>query len=141
MHSDIYLPASSVYSLSAWSAHRDPQAHYLIETDPLFTSYRSWLSSDYMLQHLGVDPALTQKRLGDGYYEQRLVREQVAQLTGRRFLDEYTSDEQQYQALMNAGVAYAHPHGRCHRIRRVRRPAGRQQHRCGCCADRRQLQL
>ena len=99
------LPTSSLFH-----AAPDPQASYLIETDPLFTSYRSWLSSDYMLQHLGVDPALTQKRLGDGYYEQRLVREQVAQLTGRRFLDTYTSDEQQYQALMNAGVAYAQAH-------------------------------
>jgi filamentous hemagglutinin len=99
------LPTSSLFHSAP-----DPQAHYLIETDPLFTSYRNWLSSDYMLQHLGVDPALTQKRLGDGYYEQRLVREQVAQLTGRRFLDEYGSDEQQYQALMNAGVAYAQAH-------------------------------
>jgi len=99
------LPTSSLFHSAP-----DPQAHYLIETDPLFTSYRNWLSSDYMLQHLGVDPALTQKRLGDGYYEQRLVREQVAQLTGRRFLDEYTSDEQQYQTLMNAGVAYAQAH-------------------------------
>lgn len=99
------LPTSSLFHSAP-----DPQAHYLIETDPLFTSYRNWLSSDYMLQHLGVDPALTQKRLGDGYYEQRLVREQVAQLTGRRFLDEYTSDEQQYQALMKAGVVYAQAH-------------------------------
>lgn len=99
------LPTSSLFHSAP-----DPQAHYLIETDPLFTSYRNWLSSDYMLQHLGVDPALTQKRLGDGYYEQRLVREQVAQLTGRRFLDNYASDEQQYQALMNAGVAYAQAH-------------------------------
>lgn len=99
------LPTGSLFQ-----AAPDPQASYLIETDPLFTSYRSWLSSDYMLQHLGLDPALTQKRLGDGYYEQRLVREQVAQLTGRRFLGEYTSDEQQYLALMNAGVAYAQEH-------------------------------
>jgi filamentous hemagglutinin family protein len=99
------LPPSSLFHTAP-----DPQAHYLIETDPLFTSYRTWLSSDYMLSALALDPALTQKRLGDGYYEQRLVREQVAQLTGRRFLDEYTSDEQQYQALMNAGVTYAQAH-------------------------------
>ena len=99
------LPTSSLFH-----AAPDPQARYLIETDPLFTSYRTWLSSDYMLSALALDPDLTQKRLGDGYYEQRLVREQVAQLTGRRFLDDYTSDEQQYRALLNAGVAYAQAH-------------------------------
>jgi hypothetical protein len=31
-----------------------------------------------MLQQLNVDPTLTQKRLGDGFYEQKLIREQVA---------------------------------------------------------------
>ena len=58
-----------------------PTANYLIETDPRFANYRNWLSSDYMLQALSLDPAATQKRLGDGFYEQRLVNEQVAQLT------------------------------------------------------------
>ncbi len=81
--------------------------HYLIETNPRFTSYRTWLSSDYMLQQLSFDPATMQKRLGDGFYEQRLVREQVAQLTGRRFLDGHASDEAQYQALMDAGITIA----------------------------------
>lgn len=99
------LPASSLFHAAG-----NPHAGYVIETDPLFTSYRAWLSSDYMLSALALDPELTQKRLGDGYFEQRLVREQVAQLTGRRFLDDYSSDEQQYLALMNAGVAYAQAH-------------------------------
>lgn len=79
-------------------------ADYLIETNPRFTNYRSWLSSDYMLQQLAFDPAMTQKRLGDGFYEQRLVREQIAQLTGRRFLDGYANDEAQYQALMTSAL-------------------------------------
>lgn len=43
---------------------------YLIETDPRFADYRQWTSSDYMLRQLAVDPALTQMRLGDGFYEQ-----------------------------------------------------------------------
>ena len=72
-----------------------------------FASYHTWLSSDYLLGQLGMDPTRMQKRLGDGFYEQRLVREQVAQLTGRRFLDGYGNDEAQYQALMNAGLTYA----------------------------------
>ena len=34
-------------------------------------------------------------------------REQVAQLTGRRFLGDYTNDQAQYQALMNNGLTTA----------------------------------
>ena len=85
----------------------DPTAHFLIETDPRFAGYRQWLSSDYMLSQLAYDPATTQKRLGDGFYEQRLLTEQIAQLTGRRFLEGYASDEAQYRALMEAGVTVA----------------------------------
>ncbi|SCK21901.1 filamentous hemagglutinin [Variovorax sp. HW608] len=80
---------------------------YLIETDPRFANYRNWLGSDYLLNNLGLDPNNTLKRLGDGFYEQKLIREQIAQLTGYRYLDGYTSDEAQYAALMDAGVAFA----------------------------------
>ena len=85
----------------------DPSASYLIETDPAFTRYRQWLASDYLLRQLAIDPATVQKRLGDGFYEQQRVREQIAQLTGRRFLDGYASDEAQYQALMNNAATVA----------------------------------
>ncbi|MBL0283432.1 MAG: S-layer family protein [Zoogloea sp.] len=47
------------------------------------------------------------KRLGDGFYEQRLVREQVAQLTGQRFLDGYADDEARYLALLDNAATYA----------------------------------
>ncbi|XAQ44640.1 hemagglutinin repeat-containing protein [Ralstonia solanacearum] len=96
------LPNNSLFRLNP-----NPGGSYLVETDPRFASYRTWLSSDTMLTQLSVDPALTQKRLGDGFYEQKLVREQVAQLTGRRFLDGYSSDEAQYRALIDNGVTYA----------------------------------
>ncbi|BCL99560.1 hypothetical protein MAFF211491_40120 (plasmid) [Ralstonia solanacearum] len=96
------LPNNSLFRLNP-----NPGGNYLVETDPRFASYRTWLSSDTMLTQLSVDPALTQKRLGDGFYEQKLVREQVAQLTGRRFLDGYSSDEAQYRALIDNGVTYA----------------------------------
>jgi len=64
-----------------------------------------------MLVAMGSDPATAQKRLGDGFYEQKLIRDQVAQLTGRRFLDGYASDEAQYRALMNNGVTFAQAYG------------------------------
>lgn len=89
--------------------HVNPQATsgYLVESDPRFTNYRTWLSSDYMLDRLRLDPGLTLTRLGDGFYEQKLIREQIAQLTGRRFLDGYGNDETQYRALLDNGLTYA----------------------------------
>ncbi|WP_439822762.1 hemagglutinin repeat-containing protein, partial [Acinetobacter baumannii] len=89
----------------------DSKAGYLIETDPNFTNYNQWLSSDYMLNALGLDPALQQKRLGDGFYEQRMVQDQITNLTGYRFLEGYASDEEQYKALMNNGVTFAKQYG------------------------------
>uniref|UniRef100_UPI004039F26D two-partner secretion domain-containing protein n=1 Tax=unclassified Variovorax TaxID=663243 RepID=UPI004039F26D len=85
--------------------------NYLIETDPRFANYRDWLSSDYLLNNFGLDPNNTLKRLGDGFYEQQLVREQVAQLTGYRYLDGFSSDDDQFTALMNAGVTFAKAYG------------------------------
>ncbi|HFT0335823.1 TPA: hemagglutinin repeat-containing protein, partial [Klebsiella quasipneumoniae] len=97
---DTQLPVSSLYQI-------DPQAKagYLVETDPRFTNGKAWLASDYMQNQLGVDQAM--KRLGDGYYEQRLVREQIVKLSGGRYLQGYSNDEEQYRALMDAGVAFA----------------------------------
>jgi len=85
----------------------NPNAHYWIETDPRFTDYQQWLSSDYMLDQLGMDPKATHKRLGDGFYEQQLVRDQIGQLTGRRFLEGYANDENQYRGLLEAGATFA----------------------------------
>lgn len=96
------IPNNSLFHVSP-----NPTGNYLIETDPRFANYRTWLSSDYMLSQLSIDPAATQKRLGDGFYEQKLIREQIAQLTGRRFLDGYSTDEAQYRALIDNGVTYA----------------------------------
>jgi filamentous hemagglutinin len=100
----------TVATASLFHPNPDPGAHYLIETDPRFADYHNWLSSDYLLQALALDPNTTQKRLGDGFYEQRLVREQVAELTGKRFIDGYASDEAEYQALMGNAVTFATDH-------------------------------
>lgn len=98
--------AVHIVSSSLFQPSPDVAADYLIETNPRFANYRTWLSSDYMMQQLAFDPATTQKRLGDGFYEQRLIREQVAQLTGRRFLEGNARDEAQYQALMASALTH-----------------------------------
>ena len=95
------MPNSSLYTTNP------DNPDYLIQTDPRFANYHHWLSSDWMLDALRLDPASVHKRLGDGYYEQKLIRDQVAQLTGRRYLGDYQNDEEQYKALMNSGVTFA----------------------------------
>jgi filamentous hemagglutinin len=100
-------PNTTLPNSSLFHTNTNSSARYIIETDPRFANYRTWLSSDYMLTALSLDPALQTKRLGDGFYEQRLIREQVSQLTGKRFINGYSNDEAQYQALMANGVTFA----------------------------------
>ncbi|MCL4982957.1 hemagglutinin repeat-containing protein, partial [Neisseria meningitidis] len=95
------LPSSSLYIINPVNKG------YLVETDPRFANYRQWLGSDYMLDSLKLDPNNLHKRLGDGYYEQRLINEQIAELTGHRRLDGYQNDEEQFKALMDNGATAA----------------------------------
>lgn len=103
---NLKLPVSGLYTYNT-----APGATYLVVTDPRFTQYGRFISSDYMLGQLGLDPQKIQKRPGDGLYEERLMRDQVTQLTGRTFLAGYTDNLAQYTALMNNGVAYAKAFG------------------------------
>lgn len=96
------IPASSLYIVV-----QDSNNNYFIETDPAFADYKSWISSDYFFEKMQSDPEKTAKRLGDGYYEQQLVKNQVLQLTGKRYTGTYKSDEQQYKALLDNAVAFA----------------------------------
>lgn len=96
------LPNNSLYNINP-----DSQNDYLIESDPAFTGYRNWLTSDYMLDRLKLDPNITQKRLGDGYYEQQHIRDQIMMLTGRYYLQDYSTQDAQFKGLMDAGVTNA----------------------------------
>ncbi|MBB4864037.1 filamentous hemagglutinin [Pseudomonas nitritireducens] len=79
---------------------------YLIETNPELTNLKSFLGSDYLLGLLGYDPDQAQKRLGDGLYEQRLIRDAVVARTGQRYIDGMTSDEALFKYLMDNAIAY-----------------------------------
>ncbi|MGG2399252.1 DUF637 domain-containing protein [Pseudomonas sp. SH1-B] len=96
------LPAgqNGLFSLNTNPGHR-----YLIETNPAFANLGNFLNSDYMLGLLGFDPDEMQRRLGDGFYEQRLVREAVRARTGQRYLAGLTSDEAQFKYLMDNALA------------------------------------
>lgn len=100
---DIRLPDSRLFDI-----HPGNQTGWLVETDPRFTQKKRWLGTDYMQQALSTSPDRLMKRLGDGWYEQKLVREQVIALTGQRYLYGYGDDETQLRALMNNGIAFAH---------------------------------
>ncbi|MDR7345617.1 filamentous hemagglutinin [Pantoea alhagi] len=99
-------PNTRLPDTSLFKTHPEPEAGYLIETDPRFTNNKKWLGSDYMQNAFLHDGDNLHKHLGDGYYEQRLVREQVIALTGGRYLADYRDDEAQFKGLMNAGIAF-----------------------------------
>ncbi|MBR8154327.1 contact-dependent inhibition toxin BcpA [Burkholderia cenocepacia] len=81
-----------------------PNANYVIETNPAFTNQKNFISSDYFFGQLGVDLTHIPKRLGDGFYEQQLVRNQVTSLTGKAVLGPYADLQTMYQSLMTAGA-------------------------------------
>ncbi|MCJ1884706.1 filamentous hemagglutinin N-terminal domain-containing protein [Pseudomonas sp. LA21] len=88
------------------TARPDNRHKYLIETNPELTSLKSFLSSDYLLGLLGYDPDKSQKRLGDGLYEQRLIRDAVVARTGQRYINGITDDENLFKYLMDNAIAY-----------------------------------
>lgn len=99
-------PNTTLPDNSLFKVNPSAEVPYLVETDPRFTNERQWLGSDYMQDAFTANGDNTQKRLGDGYYEQRLIREQVIGITGQRYLDGYNNDEEQYKALMDRGITF-----------------------------------
>jgi filamentous hemagglutinin len=96
------LPNNALYRTQS-----DPGSRYLIETDPAYANFKTWISSDAMISALNQSPDNVIKRIGDGFYEQQLVAQQVLSLTGQRFIGDYTNNEAEYKALLNGGVQAA----------------------------------
>lgn len=94
-------------SFTSLFGRASPSQNYLIETNPRFANYKNFISSDYMLNQLGLSPSDTLKRLGDGYYESQLVNAQVKSKTGQTTLAGYANANAQYSALLTAGAAEA----------------------------------
>ena len=101
--SDATVDASLLNSMSQLATN--PNTTYVIETDPNFTNRRNFLSSDYVLSRLKLDPMNVQKRLGDGYYEQQLVMQEIMRQTGKSRLQSGLTAEEQYRQLMDAGIS------------------------------------
>ncbi|AAY90835.1 filamentous hemagglutinin family protein, intein-containing [Pseudomonas protegens Pf-5] len=74
---------------------------YLIETNPALTHLKQFMSSDYLLSNLGYNPDESAKRLGDGFYEQKLIQQAMVARTGQRFIDGQDSNEKLFKHLMD----------------------------------------
>ena len=92
------LPSNVLFNMA-----NDPNANYIVETDPQYTNKKQFLSSNYLLQQ--YDPDHIWKRIGDGYYEQKLITDQIITATGKRYVGDYSNNEAQYKALMDNGLA------------------------------------
>ncbi|MCT7310758.1 hemagglutinin repeat-containing protein [Ralstonia sp. CHL-2022] len=97
---NLTLPNNALYRIIS-----DPGSSVLVETDPRFTNFRQWTSSDTMLSQFHNDPGATLKRIGDGFYEQQLIQQQIVRATGQRFIGDYTNNEDEYKALLANGTA------------------------------------
>ena len=106
----LVAPIQPITLPSLYFVHPETTARYVVETDPRFTNKKQFLSSDYMTEQLGWNPDRVQKKLGDGFYEQELIRNQIMALTGKRYRDGYSSDEESFKALMDQGIAFAKEH-------------------------------
>ncbi|MFT4302717.1 MAG: filamentous hemagglutinin N-terminal domain-containing protein, partial [Desulfovibrio sp.] len=95
------LGSSSMFQYVASPGH-----HYLIETNPLLTKLGNFYGSDYFLSRIGLNMDHQQVvLLGDAYYENRLIQQQIMESTGQRFLQGYSTDADQMRGLMDAAVA------------------------------------
>lgn len=100
--SKITLPNSALYTINT----DDPNLP-VVQTDPAFTNYKQWLTSEHMLEALQSDPNHIHKRMYDGFVELQVVQNSYYQLTGRQITTDYSSAEAGYKALMDSGITFA----------------------------------
>ncbi len=92
------------YGLFVKSKSSDSQ--YLIETNPEFTMYANFISSNYMMEQIEFTPDITTTRLGDDFYENKLIRESIYAQTGRTYLNkDLSNDYDQYKYLMDNAIS------------------------------------
>ena len=94
---------SQVQSLPDSQFRSNPHK-YLIETNPALTDLKQFMSSDYLLSKLGYNPDDSWKRLGDGFYEQKLIQQAVVARTGQHFLAGMNTDEKLFKYLMDNAI-------------------------------------
>lgn len=105
---DLVLPESALFEIND-----DYDADYLVQLGEAIRDYTAFVSSDYFLERLHLDPADMLKRLGDGFYEARLISDSIFSARGIRFLTNHrtaqriASDNEQFHYLMDNAVEAA----------------------------------
>ncbi len=85
---------------------KDPQANFILESNPVMNDLGALFSSDYFTQRANLSLDQEFIRLGDKDWETRQVRDQIMAVTHKRFLnDQITSDSDQYKTLMDNALA------------------------------------
>ncbi|WP_336232515.1 two-partner secretion domain-containing protein [Thalassospira sp. CH_XMU1458] len=82
--------------------------NYVYETRFEHTDFGTFYGSDYFFDQIGFDQSVVEdlpKRLGDAFFDTRLVREQVIAQTGQRFLNTAENDAAQMRQLIEAAAA------------------------------------
>ncbi|HYD85787.1 MAG TPA: hemagglutinin repeat-containing protein, partial [Opitutus sp.] len=86
---------------SYFVSNADPKAKYLVNVNASFgIDPGSAVGSDELFKQLGADPDNVQKRLGDAAYETYLVRQQLVDQLGTKFLDGQKNEADQMAGLM-----------------------------------------
>jgi len=95
------LPSNGLFNLNT-----NPAQNYAIETDPALIDLDDFYGSEYMMSRFGMDPNdEANKRMGDAFYETRLVAKQIRKLAAKRFLsEERTTDTEEFKQLMDNAV-------------------------------------
>lgn len=74
----------------------------MIETNPLLTDFDEYIGSDYLFEKIDFDPEYDIMRLGDAYYDTRVVMQEVMEQTGQRYLQQGIGSElEQMSVLLN----------------------------------------
>lgn len=100
--SDLTLPTSTN---GVFVTNKDPNAQYLVETNPLYQVNSTFRGSDYMIENYGVDPDEIDRRLGDAHYEASLIRKQVISSGAASLLVNATDEATAMQTMMDNGVS------------------------------------
>lgn len=79
----------------------------LVETNPLFGIDSLALGSDYLTKLLGLNPDQQARRLGDSSYEDYLIQQQVAAVTGLSVLGSYASSDDMIKSLFDNAASEA----------------------------------
>ncbi len=92
-----------------FAVNPDPSARVLIEQRHQFVNEAKFISSQYLLDHLGLSSYSDAKLLGSGYYETKLLRDTITRTLGRHYINnDIGSDTQQITHLYNNAVSEAH---------------------------------